>query len=403
MFQQITSNHPLDTFNHPTKIDLMSSVYLDNNATTAIHPEVAQAMFECFQHGFVNPESQHLLGREARRTLEAAREQLGALLGLHQADVHADHLFFTSGGTEANNLALQGYQQDAEQKRRLVISGIEHPSISTTAAWLTSLGVDVQTVNTLSNGQIDCNHLKTLVNKDTFLVAAMLANNETGVLQPLEAVIEICEPMGVPVHVDAVQAIGKTDVHFQNLGATSMAISAHKVHGPRGVGALITKHGAVPRPILHGGFQQAAIRPGTESVALAVGFAKAVEVYLEKKDEHRKQLLSMRTKLESGVLEQLDCAIVIGDDGPRMPHTSNIAFQGRDRQAVLMALDIAGICCSTGSACASGSSEPSPTLVAMGLDEQTIEGALRFSLGIFNSDAEVENAIKQICAVVSVL
>ena len=381
----------------------MSSTYLDNNATTAIHPDVAQAMLDCYLHGFVNPESQHQMGREARRTLESAREKLGSLLGLHQADIHADHLFFTSGGTEANNLALLGYQQEAKRRRRLVISGIEHPSISTAAAWLTSLDVDVQTVNTLSNGQIDCTHLKTLVNNDTFLVATMLANNETGVLQPIEAIIEICEPMGVPVHVDAVQATGKTDVHFQNLGATSMAISAHKVHGPRGVGAVITKHGMAPRPILHGGFQQSAIRPGTESIALAVGFAKAVEIYLEKKAEHRERLLGMRTKLESGVLEQLDCAILIGGDAPRLPHTSNIAFQGCDRQAVLMALDIAGICCSTGSACASGSSEPSPTLVAMGLDEEIVEGALRFSLGIFNSDAEVENAIKQICAVVSVL
>ena len=182
-----------------------------------------------------------------------------------------------------------------------------------------------------------------------------------------------------------------------------MTVSAHKIHGPRGIGALITKHGHPPSPILHGGFQQAAVRPGTESVALAVGFAKAVELYLKNSEANRQKLVKMRSTFEAGLLRQLDCAVIVGCDSPRLPHTSNVAFRGLDRQAVLLALDVAGICCSTGSACASGSSEPSPTLVAMGLDEEVVEGAIRFSLGIFNSEEEIEAAVHQICAVVSVL
>ncbi len=381
----------------------MSLIYLDNNATTVIHPEVANAMQACHQQGLVNPESQHQLGRQARRQVEDCREQLGMLLGLHLSDIHADHLFFTSGGTEANNLAIQGYRLGADAKNRLVISGIEHPSISTTAQWLQSQGVDVQVVNTLTNGQIDCEHLESLVNQDTFLVAVMLANNETGVIQPISDVVSICDRLSVPVHADAVQAIGKLDVHFRELGVGSMTISAHKVHGPRGSGALITRHGHAPHPVFHGGFQQSAVRPGTESVALATGLTTAVSNYLGSKDDHASKLLALRDRLEAGITTQLVNAQVLGSDAPRLPNTSNIAFRGVDRQAMLMALDVAGICCSTGSACASGSSEPSPTLVAMGLDPELIEGALRFSLGIFNSEPEIDEAIERICAVASVL
>ena len=360
-------------------------------------------MQACHQLGLVNPESQHQLGRQARRQLEDCREQLGVLLGLHLSDVHADHLFFTSGGTEANNLAIQGYRLGADAKNRLVISGIEHPSISTTAQWLRSQGVDVQIVNTLTNGLIDCEHLESLVNHDTFLVAVMLANNETGVIQPISNVVAICDRLRVPVHADAVQAIGKLDVQFRELGVGSMTVSAHKVHGPRGSGALITRHGHAPHPVFHGGFQQSAVRPGTESVALAAGLTTAVSNYLGDKDDHVSRLLALRDRFETGIKTQLANAQVLGADAPRLPNTSNIAFRGVDRQAMLMALDVAGVCCSTGSACASGSSEPSPTLVAMGLDPELIEGALRFSLGIFNSEPEIDDAIDRICAVASVL
>lgn len=385
------------------RIVFMSLIYLDNNATTVIDPEVANAMQACHQLGLVNPESQHQLGRQARRQLEDCREQLGVLLGLHLSDVHADHLFFTSGGTEANNLAIQGYRLGADAKNRLVISGIEHPSISTTAQWLRSQGVDVQIVNTLTNGLIDCEHLESLVNHDTFLVAVMLANNETGVIQPISNVVAICDRLGVPVHADAVQAIGKLDVQFRELGVGSMTVSAHKVHGPRGSGALITRHGHAPHPVFHGGFQQSAVRPGTESVALAAGLTTAVSNYLGDKDDHVSRLLALRDRFETGIKTQLANAQVLGADAPRLPNTSNIAFRGVDRQAMLMALDVAGVCCSTGSACASGSSEPSPTLVAMGLDPELIEGALRFSLGIFNTEPEIDDAIERICAVASVL
>tara|TARA_B100000676_G_scaffold76137_2_gene75691 strand:+ start:1486 stop:2631 length:1146 start_codon:yes stop_codon:yes gene_type:complete len=381
----------------------MESIYLDNNATTVIHPEAAKAMLECHQSGLVNPESQHQRGREARRILETHREQLGQLLGLHLADIHADHLFFTSGGTEANNLALQGYRLAAEGKNRLVVSGVEHPSIAATADWLATQGVEVRVVATNSNGQIDCGHLAALVDDKTFLVAVMLANNETGVIQPIAEVVDVCEQLQVPVHVDAVQALGKIDLHFRDLAISSMSISAHKVHGPRGVGALITKHGNTPLPIFHGGFQQSAVRPGTESVAMAAGFTKAVELYLESSEDHRSRLQHLRDRLESEITRRIDHALVVGEQAPRLPHTSNIAFRGGDRQALLMALDVTGVCCSTGSACASGSSEPSPTLVAMNLPQDVIEGALRFSLGIFNSEAEIEEAIERICAVADVL
>jgi len=289
------------------------------------------------------------------------------------------------------------------QRGRLIISGIEHPSVTMVAEMLAKDGWDLQTVNTLPNGKIDLDHLESLFDNKTRLVSVMLANNETGVIQPIADIVDLCKNHGALVHTDAVQAVGKMLVDFQQLGVDAMSLSAHKIHGPVGVGALLIKKGCPIAPVLYGGFQQNGLRPGSEACPLPIAFSKTLNLYLDDQDANISRLLELRKRLEDGVLGLFPTAIIIGQDSPRLPQTTCVSFPEVDRQALMMALDVAGVCCSTGSACASGSSEPSPALIAMGLPEGVIEGAIRFSLSIFNTPAEVDAVIEILSEVLPLL
>ncbi len=238
-----------------------------------------------------------------------------------------------------------------------------------------------------------------LLRPDTCLSRAILGQNETGVLQPVDEIAAICAQQGIPLHTDAAQVVGKLRVNFRELGATTMSFAAHKFHGPLGIGALVIRHGVALEPQLYGGFQQGGLRPGTESVALAVGMLTALELWHAEQDARRDRLTALRDEFERTILAGYPAAIVIGTGAPRLPHVANIAFVGLDRQAVFIALDQAGVACSTGSACASGSSEPSPALMAMGLDEDVISGALRFSFGATTTAAEVAESSRRILQV----
>jgi cysteine desulfurase len=377
-------------------------IYLDHNATTPVLPEVVEAMRECYATPYLNPASQHEFGRRARRRLEEARERIGELVGANISGRDADHVVFTSGGTEANNLAIQGLLQragvasPATPSRRFVISQIEHPSITNLADHLATQGWTVDRLGANRDGVIRIDELHTLLRPETKLVAAMLANNETGVTQPIAELAAICAKHRIPLHTDAAQIVGKLPVNFRELGIATMSFAAHKFHGPLGIGALVVRHDVELAPQLFGGFQQAGLRPGTESVALAVGMLCALELWHVEREERIARLSQLRDGFERAICAGWPAAIVIGAAAPRLPHTSNIAFVGLDRQALFIALDQVGVACSTGSACASGSSEPSPTHLAMGLEPAAIGSALRMSLGTNTTAAELNEATRRI-------
>lgn len=376
----------------------MEPIYLDHNATTTIDPRVALAIDECHRAGHVNPASPHQAGRRARRVLERARESIARILNCRCSDTQADRVIFTSGGTEANNLALFGLA--GAPPGRVIISAIEHPSVTGPAAQLPPCGFDVQRVPVSRDGVVQVDRLRELLTPETRLVSVMLANNETGVLQPVQEIAALCAEASVPLHTDAVQTVGKLPVDFQQLNVTALSLTAHKFHGPVGIGALVVRSNVELRPRLWGGFQQAGLRPGTEPVALAVGLQKALELWQQAADVRCQRITALRDRLEGALRAEFAELVVSGAGATRLPHTSNMAFPGLDRQALLMALDMAGVACSTGSACASGSSDPSPVLLAMGLPSTVVNAALRFSLGAFTTDAEVTEAVRRISQIV---
>jgi cysteine desulfurase len=379
-------------------------IYLDHNATTPVFPEVVEAMRTCWSEPYLNPASQHSFGRRARQVLEDARDCIAAMLGATTSGHAPDRVIFTSGGTEANNLAIMGCLHAADRSRplassqkHLIVSAIEHPSINVLADNLARDGRQVDRLGVDANGVIRVDDLRRLLRPETRLVAAMLANNETGVLEPVEELAAICAENRLPLHTDAAQAAGKLPLAFRELGVATMSIAAHKFGGPLGIGALVVRRDVELTPQLVGGFQQFGLRPGTESVALAVGMRRALELWTANRSEWLSHLQTLRDRFE-GALKSREL-VILGKDAERLPNTSNIAFIGLDRQALFLALDQAGIACSTGSACASGSSEPSPVHIAMGCKSAVISSALRFSFGVATTLADVEEAAERIIAI----
>ncbi len=372
----------------------MSSIYLDHNATTPMLPEVVEAMGQCFRDGHGNPASSHRPARKARRLLEAARARIGELLGADLDGTPADRVIFTSGGTESNNLAIRGLATQGPAHG--IISAIEHPSVEGPTQRLERQGWRIDRLSVSSQGIVQSGQLPDLINDQTRFVSVMLGNNETGVIQPICQIAQICHTSHIPFHADASQAVGKIPVDFSALQTDLLTATAHKLHGPCGIGVLVLRGDQALDPILFGGFQQQGLRPGTEPLALAIGFQTALECWSRDQDARLRHLVELRDSLEAGILTGWPAAIVIGKKADRLPQTSNFAFPGVDRQALLMALDMAGVACSTGSACASGSSEPSPVLIAMGCDETVIGGALRFSVGATTTMAEIDEAVRRI-------
>ncbi len=374
------------------------SIYLDHNATTPMLPEVAEAMSQCWRAGPLNPSSQHSFGRRARQVIDSARETIGRLLGAEVDRFDCDKVVFTSGGTEANHLALAGLMGDPPG--HVIVSTIEHPSLLGAADQLRQRGFDVSYLPVDNRGVVDVARLDELLQPNTRLVSVMLGNNETGVLQPVAEIVERCTRANVPVHTDAVQVAGKLPIDFRALGVAAMTVTAHKLHGPVGVGALVVRGGQNIKPLWVGGFQQGALRPGTEGVALTVGFRTALELWDRDHLARSQRLETLRDRFESRLIAKCPQVVINGRDAPRLPHTSNVAFPGLDRQALVMALDLAGVACSTGSACASGSSEPSHVLTAMKLPRAIIEGSLRVSLGVTTTEVEIDAAVETITRVI---
>lgn len=377
----------------------MPEIYLDNNATTQPLPEVVETVAYHLRETYGNPSSRHVLGRKARRVLEDSREQIAKLLGATPQE-----LVFTSGGTEANNLAVYGLTSGSPAT--IVTSPGEHPSSLEACRIRERQGWKRIPLPVASSGLIDVSSSdwNSLGSSNVRLAAVILAHNETGVIQSIEPLVHQANLNHFAVHLDGVQAVGKLPVNFRELGAHTLSFGAHKFHGPRGIGGLLIRDGVklvTDFPV--GGLQETGRRAGTEAVALVAGMAKAIELWHQSQTERTTRVTDLRDRLQKQ-LEQLAApAVVNGKDAPRLPNTLNISFPGIDGEALLVALDLDGVCCSLGSACASGSIEPTPILVAMGLSEDVYRSALRITLSCLTTEAEIDEAARRIAEIVKCL
>jgi cysteine desulfurase len=377
-----------------------SSIYLDNNATTHLDPHVAARLIDLASLPLANPASQHRAGRRALALLEEARTSILEAVGAPCRGMDTAQVILTSGGTEANNLALLGITR--LRPGTVIVGSTEHPSVLEAAQKAVDPAHPLRLLPVDPFGRYD---LKTLEHwlrdpQPISLVSLMLGNNETGVLQDLPRICQLCSAAGVPVHSDIVQAFGKIPFDMSTLGLSALTITAHKVHGPVGIGALVALRDTLLEPMVIGGGQQLGMRAGTEPVMLAVALAAALkEIELARQSGVYDAVARLRDRFEQSLCALGD-VVVISSNTPRLPHTSNLAFLGLERQALHMALDLAGVACSAGSACSSGSSRPSPVLLAMGLPEDIVNSSLRFSLSKFTNDEEIDAAIEIVTRVV---
>jgi cysteine desulfurase len=362
-------------------------IYADYNATTPLDPEVRAAMAEAFEASYGNPSSIHQAGQAARRLVERARAQAAQLIG-----AAADEIVFTSGGTEADNLAILGTAEAASGARTsIVTSAIEHKAVLDPCARVQAQGRHVTLLPVDGHGRVDLRALDAAAKPDVALFSVMLANNDTGTVQPIEDVVEAARACGAQVHTDAVQAAGKLPIDVKKLGVSLLSFSSHKLHGPKGVGALFVRYGAKLGARQHGGKQERTLRPGTENVPGIVGFGKACELARARLDADSRRVAELRAHFEASILARISGTRINGG-ADRLPNTSNIAFDGLDGEAITINLDMLGLYVSTGAACASSDNTPSHVLIAMGQSPGEARSSVRFSFGRETTDEEVDRA-----------
>ncbi|HEU5260032.1 MAG TPA: cysteine desulfurase family protein [Gemmatimonadales bacterium] len=370
------------------------SVYLDSAATTPVRPEVLEAMLPYLgADAFGNPSSAHRFGRAARAGVEEAKRTIAEGLGAEPGQV-----IFTSGGTEADNLAVIGAALAARERTgggpfRVAVSAVEHKAVLAAAHAVTHLGGEEVILPVGASGVVQEDALDQALARGVAIASVMWVNNEVGIIQPVARIAARCREAGVPFHSDAVQAFGKVPVSLQDVGCTFLTISGHKIGAPKGIGALIVRDRHAVEAIIHGGGQQFGIRPGTENVPGIIGLAKAAELVIQEQAELAPRLRALRDELERRLLEIVPDAVINGWQGERAPHISNVSIPGTDSEALLMHLDLAGIACSSGSACSTGAVEPSHVLTAMGVPHDLGIAALRFSLGKDNVREDVEAVV----------
>jgi cysteine desulfurase len=365
---------------------MMRRIYLDNNATTPVLPEVLEAMRPYFAERFGNASSIHHHGQETRAAVEQARESVASLLGCR-----ASELVFTSGGTEADNLAIAGLASGGDH---IITSSIEHHAVLHACMHLEETGCEVTYVPVDGRGLVDPDDVRRALRPNTKLISIMMANNETGVRQPVEEIGEIAREADVYFHTDAVQAAGKVAIDVERIGCDALSISGHKMHAPQGVGALYVRKGRKLQPLFYGGRHERSRRAGTENVPGIVGLGKAAELAMRgfvRGDD--KTMSALRDRLQQAILAQVEEAAVNGEGAPRVPNTSNLYFNHIDGEAMVIALDLKGLAVSTGAACSSGAIEPSHVLIAMGLPAARARASIRFSLGKQNSAEEIDIAL----------
>jgi cysteine desulfurase len=374
----------------------MRRIYLDSNATTPIRPQVLAAMTRVFTEDFGNPSSIHWFGQQAKSIVDEARVQVARLINAEPSEV-----IFLSGGTEADNFAIRGIAESQKAKgRHIITSKIEHHAVLHTCKDLEKQGYDVTWLPVSRDGLIDPEEVRRAIRPDTILISIMHANNEIGTIQPVEVIGAIAEEADVYFHSDGVQSTGKIPVDVKKLKVDLYSISAHKIHGPKGVGALFIKKGSVIKPLLTGGGHERNRRSGTENVAGIAGFGEAAKLAREGLAADMVRMQSLRDRLESGFREKIELIHVNGAGAPRLPNTSNIMVDYAEGEGLVISLDLKGVAVSTGSACSSGSLEPSHVLTAIGKTPDEAHGSLRFSLSAMNTEEEVDYILEVLPGIV---
>lgn len=374
----------------------MERIYLDNNATTRVLPEVADAMAPYFTEFYGNASSLHSFGREARKAVEDARDKVASLIS-----ASPEEIFFTGSGTEADNQAVRGILEANKKRGNHVISStIEHPAVLEVCNYIEKEGAKVTRIRVNPNGIVRLEEIEKAFTDKTVLVSIMLANNEVGSIQPIVEISKLAKKRGVLVHTDAVQAVGKISVSVGELGVDALSISAHKIHGPKGVGALYVRKGVKIAPLLYGGGHERGRRPGTENVAGIAGMGKACEIARRELADYGRRVSVLRDRLEQKILETVQFTYVNGDRERRVPNTTNISFEYVEGEGIVLSLDLKGIAVSTGSACATGKLEPSHVLIEMGLSPALAQGAIRFSLGYEITEEQIDYTAGSVVEVV---
>ncbi len=364
-------------------------IYLDNNATTAVDPLVFDAMKPFLTEMYANPSSIHTFGGQVGKYIEEARGSVASLLGADSKEI-----IFTSCGTESDSSAIYSALHLCPKKKKIVVSKVEHPAILTLGQELVRRGYKVEEAPVDSHGRIDMERLEELIDDDTAIVSIMWANNETGNIYPVERIAKIAKKHGALFHTDAVQAVGKIDINLAESDIDMLSVSGHKLHAPKGVGALYVKRGVRFRPFLAGGHQERSRRAGTENVPGIVALGKACELAREYMKYENTHIRDLRDKLEKALLSNIPSTKVNGDIENRLPNTTNISFKFIEGESILILLDRLGVCVLSGSACTTGSLEPSHVLRAMGVPYTAAHGAIRFSFSRYNTEAEVDFIIK---------
>jgi cysteine desulfurase len=375
----------------------MQRIYLDNAATTPTHPEVVKAMLPFFSDGFGNPSSLHAYGQEAKKAIEEARTKVAELIG-----ARSDEIIFTSGGTEADNFALKGIAFASENKgNHIITTPLEHHAVLEVCKYLKTRGFKISYLPVDKYGLVDPDDVKKAITSKTILISIMHANNEVGTIQPVEQIGDIAKQAGIHFHSDAVQTVGHIPVNVDKLKVDLLAISGHKLYGPKGVGALYVRKGTKLVPLIHGGEQEKRRRAGTENLPGIVGLGKAVELAGEELDQEAERLTRLRDKLVRGLLEKIPHLQLNGHPVRRLPNNVNIGVDFVEGESMLLSLDLEGIAVSTGSACSSASLEPSHVLLALGLPPEQAHGSLRLSLGRENTEADVDRVLEVTPAIVA--
>jgi len=375
----------------------MKRIYLDHNATTPLHPEVLEAMLPYYKEAFGNPSTIYSFGQETRKATDEARETVANLIG-----ASPEEIIFTSGGTEADNLALKGVPAALEKKgKHIVASSIEHHAVLSTLKYLEKRGYKVSFLPVDEHGWLDPGEVEEAITSQTVLISVMHANNEVGTIEPISEIGEIAQKAGIYLHTDAVQTIGKIKVNVDDLKVDLLSLSAHKFYGPKGVGALYVRKGTRIYPLLHGGYQERRRRAGTENVAGIVGLGKSAEIAPKEMVQQSRRESNLRDRLEKMIRENINHCQLNGHPTQRLPNTLNISFEFIEGESLILNLDLKGIAASTGSACTSGSLESSHVLMAMGVAPEIAQGSIRFSLGRDNRKEDIDYTVENLVEIVT--
>ena len=375
----------------------MENVYFDNAATTRLDEDVLKEMLPYLREDYGNASAIYKLGRKSRKAIEESREKIAKVL-----NCKPNEIYFTAGGSESDNTAIKGIAHSYKNKgNHIITSKIEHPAVLETCKELEKEGFEVSYISVDENGVIDLEELKKAIKPTTILISVMFANNEIGTIEPIKEIGKIAKENKIYFHTDAVQAVGTIKIDVQDLNIDSLSLSGHKFYGPKGIGALYVRTGINFKKLIDGGHQEKNKRAGTENVAAIVGMGKALEMAYEKMDEHNEKIRALRDYYESQVLEKIPYVKVNGTRENRLPGNSNISFRFIEGEGLLLNLDLKGICASSGSACTSGSLDPSHVLLAIGLPHEIAHGSLRISIGKYNTKEEIEFLVQNLVEIVN--